>query len=240
MASAALIQRSFLPKEPTANIGDSDFEIRAMIRPAREVGGDFYDFFMLDPDRLAIVIGDVCGKGIPASIFMTAVITTLRTAAREELDAASTIERTNTVLCRDNAASLFATVFYGVLNLRTGAVDYCSCGHTEPVLLPVSGEPRRLAATGLPLALFTNRPAAAARTQLDPGDDLILITDGVTEALNPLNEEFGDALLFETLLNNRNLPTAELIAQLFAAVDHFAMGQAQADDITCLGVRRCR
>jgi serine phosphatase RsbU (regulator of sigma subunit) len=239
MASAALIQQSFLPKEPTANIGDSDFEIRAMIRPAREVGGDFYDFFMLDADRLAIVIGDVCGKGIPASIFMTVVVTTLRTAAREQPDATSTIERTNGVLCRDNAASLFATVFYGVLNLRTGALDYCNCGHTEPVLLPVSGEPRRLASTGLPLALFTNRPAAAARAQLDPGEDLILITDGVTEALNPLNEEFGDSLLFETLLNNRSLPTAELVAQLFAAVDDFAMGQTQSDDITCLAVRRC-
>jgi phosphoserine phosphatase RsbU/P len=117
IASAALIQRSFLPNEPTANISDSDFEIRARIRPAREVGGDFYDFFMLDADRLAIVVGDVCGKGIPASIFMTVVVTTLRTAAREEPDAASTIERTNAVLCRDNAASLFATVFYGVLNL---------------------------------------------------------------------------------------------------------------------------
>jgi sigma-B regulation protein RsbU (phosphoserine phosphatase) len=239
MASAALIQRSFLPKEPTANIGDSDFEIRAMIRPAREVGGDFYDFFMLDADRLAIVIGDVCGKGIPASIFMTAVITALRTAAREEPDAASTIERTNAVLCRDNAASLFATVFYGVLNLHTGNLDYCNCGHTEPVHLRLSGEPRRLSATGLPLALFTNRPTATSCTKLDPGDDLVLVTDGVTEALNPLNEEFGDALLFETLQNNRNLPTAELIAQLFVAVDRFAMGQTQADDITCLAIRRC-
>ena len=239
MASAALIQRSFLPKEPRAKIGNSDFEIRTMIRPAREVGGDFYDFFMLDQDRLAIVIGDVCGKGIPASIFMTVVVTTLRTAAREEFDPASTIERTNAVLCRDNAASLFATVFYGVLNLRTGALEYCNCGHTEPVLLPLSGEPRRLAATGLPLALFIDRPAAASRTQLDPGEDLILITDGVTEALNPLNEEFGDRRLLQTLLTHRNLTTTELIAQLFVAVDRFAMGQTQADDITCLGVRHC-
>jgi len=107
MASAALIQRSFLPKEPRANIGNSDFEIRTMIRPAREVGGDFYDFFMLDQDRLAIVIGDVCGKGIPASIFMTVVVTTLRTAAREEFDPASTIERTN---WRDQGVRLRAIV----------------------------------------------------------------------------------------------------------------------------------
>jgi sigma-B regulation protein RsbU (phosphoserine phosphatase) len=170
---------------------------------------------------------------------MTVVVTTLRTAAREEPDAASTIERTNAVLCRDNAASLFATVFYGVLDLRTGTLDYCNCGHTEPVLLPVSGEPRRLAATGLPLALFIDRPAAASRTQLDPGEDLILVTDGVTEALNPVNEEFGDSRLLQTLLANRNLAPAELIAQLFVAVERFAMGQTQADDITCLGVRRC-
>jgi len=238
MASAALIQQSFLPKESTVNLTDGDAEIRAKIRPTREVGGDFYDFFMLDADRLAIVIGDVCGKGIPASLFMAVVVTVLRTAAREEPDAASTIARANALLCRDNAASLFATAFYAVLNLRNGTLEYCNCGHNAPVHLPASGEPRRLAATGLPLALFADRPAAVSWIQLNPGDDLILFTDGVTEALSPLEEEFGDPLLVETLLSNRNSTTAELVSRLFAAVDDFAQGEEQADDITCVAVRR--
>jgi len=240
MASAALIQQSFLPKESTVNLTDGDAEIRAKIRPTREVGGDFYDFFMLDADRLAIVIGDVCGKGIPASLFMAVVVTVLRTAAREEPDAASTIARANALLCRDNAASLFATAFYAVLNLRNGTLEYCNCGHNAPVHLPASGEPRRLAATGLPLALFADRPAAVSWIQLNPGDDLILFTDGVTEAVNPLKEEFGDPLLVETLLSNRNSTTAELVSRLFAAVDDFAQGEEQADDITCVAVRRRR
>ena len=240
MASAALIQQSFLPKQSAMNVADSDVEIEAKIRPTREVGGDFYDFYMLDADRLAIMIGDVCGKGIPASLFMAVVVTVLRTAAREEPDAASTIARANTVLCRDNAASLFATAFYAVLDLRSGALQYCNCGHNAPVLIPASGEPRRLLSTGLPLALFADRPATASSIQLNPGDNLVLFTDGVTEAINPLKEEFGNSLLLETLLRDQNLTTTALVSQLFTAVDDFALGEEQADDIACVVVRRRR
>jgi len=240
MASAALIQQSFLPKQSAMNVADSDVEIEAKIRPTREVGGDFYDFYMLDADRLAIMIGDVCGKGIPASLFMAVVVTVLRTAAREEPDAASTIARANTVLCRDNAASLFATAFYAVLDLRSGALEYCNCGHNAPVLIPASGEPRRLLSTGLPLALFADRPTTASSIQLNPGDNLVLFTDGVTEAINPLKEEFGDSLLLETLLRDQNLTTTALVSQLFTAVDDFALGEEQADDIACVVVRRRR
>ncbi len=238
MASAAMIQYSFLPKETALNAIDKSVEVHAQIRPTREVGGDFYDIFMLDQDRLAIVMGDVCGKGIPASIFMAVVVTVLRMAAREEPDPASAIARTNAILCRDNTASLFATTFYGVLNLRTGALDYCNCGHTEPVRLPASGPPIRLDATALPLALFDDRPAAAASTRLDPGDRLILFTDGVTEAANALNEEFGDERLIEAIVKSRNATTPELVTALFAAVDGFSEGAAQADDIACVAVTR--
>src|ERR1019366_1014358 len=179
MAAAAMIQKSFLPKESAVNMTGGDFEIRAKMRPAREVGGDFYDYFMLDADRLAVVIGDVCGKGTPASFFMAVVVTVLRAAAREEADAASMIARANSLLCRDNAASMFATAFYGVLDLRSGALEYCNCGHNAPVHILASGEFRRLVATGLPLALYENLPAAASKIQLDPGDSLVLFTDGV-------------------------------------------------------------
>lgn len=238
MASAALIQQSFLPKESTVNLPDSGVEVRAKMRPAREVGGDFYDFFLLDADRLAIVIGDVCGKGMPAALFMAVVVTVLRTVAHEEADAASTIARSNALLSRDNAASMFATTFFGVLNLRSGTLEYCNCGHNAPVHLSATGEPSRLAATGLPLALFADLPPAVASIQLNPGDDLFLFTDGVTEAVNHSQNEFGESLLVETLLSNRNLTTVELISRLLASVDSFAQGEEQADDITCLAIRR--
>src|SRR5262245_55571817 len=238
IASAALIQRSFLPEESSVNLSDTEFEIRAKIRPTREVGGDFYDFFKLDADRLAIVIGDVCGKGIPASIFMAVVVTVLRTAAREQSSAASTIARTNAILCRDNATSFFATTFYGVLNLRNGTLEYCNCGHNAPIHIPASGQLRRLTATGLPLALFADRSAAASHVELNPGDRLILFTDGITEALNPLKQEFSDSLLIETLLSNRNLATVDLVSQLFSCIDSFAQGEEQADDIACVAINR--
>jgi phosphoserine phosphatase RsbU/P len=240
MASASLIQQSFLPKEASVNLTDSDVEIAAKIRPAREVGGDFYDFFRLDQDRLSIVIGDVCGKGIPASIFMAVVVTVLRTAAREGQDVASTIHRANTILCRDNAASLFATVFYGVLNLRSGILEYCNCGHNAPVHVSASGEPRRLTATGLPLGLFADRSAPSSHLQVNPGDFLIMFTDGVIDALNPRKEDFGDNFLMETILSSRNLTIAELILHIFAAVDDFAQGEQQADDIACVAIGRGR
>ena len=100
--------------------------------------------------------------------------------------------------------------------------------------------PRRLLSTGLPLALFADRPATASSIQLNPGDNLVLFTDGVTEAINPLKEEFGDSLLLETLLRDQNLTTTALVSQLFTAVDDFALGEEQADDIACVVVRRRR
>ncbi|MFY9834647.1 MAG: PP2C family protein-serine/threonine phosphatase, partial [Methylocystis sp.] len=159
-------------------------------------------------------------------------------AAREEADAASTIARANSLLCRDNAASMFATAFYGVLDLRSGALEYCNCGHNAPVHILASGEFRRLAATGLPLALYENLPAAASTIQLDPGDSLVLFTDGVTEAINLSQEEFGEALLLETLQESRQDTMSELVSRLFAAVDAFAEEEEQADDITCVAIRR--
>ena len=237
LESAALIQQSFLPKDPNLTLTDPALEIRAKIRPAREVGGDFYDFFMLDSDRMGIVIGDVCGKGIPASLFMAVVVTVLRMVAREEPNALRTMSRTNTILCRDNLAQLFATVFYAVLDLRTCTFEFCNCGQTAPVYLPQSGAPQRLAATGMPIALFDDRPPAASSIKLNPGDTIFLFTDGVTEALNAFKKEFGDDLLVRALTEFRDLPATELVARLFKTVDDFAEGEPQADDITCVAIR---
>jgi phosphoserine phosphatase RsbU/P len=237
MESAALIQQSFLPKDPNLTLTNPALEIRAKIRPAREVGGDFYDFFMLEPERMAIVIGDVCGKGIPASLFMAVVVTVLRMVAREEPNALLTMSRTNTILCRDNLAQLFATVFYAVLDLRTCTLEFCNCGQNAPVYFPQSGAPQRLAATGMPIALFDDRPPAASSIKLHPGDTIFLFTDGVTEALNASKKEFGDDLLVRALTEFRDLPATELVARLFKTVDDFAAGEPQADDITCVAIR---
>ncbi len=238
MASAALIQRSFLPDDSKINFARDEVELRAAVRPAREVGGDFYDFIPLDSNRLALVLGDVCGKGMPASLFMSVVVTVLRMAAREEQSAASAIARANALLCQDNKASMFATGFFAVLHLNEGVLEYCNCGHNAPIHFSAAGRVTRLEATGLPLAMLADRPARAARVPFGPGDALFVFSDGVTEAVNAAQEEFGDALLLETLGKNHGASVAALVASVFEAVDDFAGGEPQADDITCIALRR--
>ena len=238
LASAALIQRSFLPRPEALAAAKDKIDIAARMRPARDVGGDFYDFFMLDADYAAIAIGDVCGKGIAASLFMAVTVTALRTAADEQKEVGATVARANAVLCRDNTANMFATVFYGVLNLRTGELAYCNCGHNGPLQLLASGQTKNLPATGLPVALFANRRAQVAHTTLAPGDTLVLFTDGVTEAMNPAQEEYGDDALMVTLESARGLPSAEMLSVIYQSVDAFAGITEQADDITCMVIRR--
>ena len=135
MASAALIQQSLLPKEATINDRRQDVEIAARMRPARDVGGDFYDFFVLDDDRIAFTIGDACGKGTPASLFASIVVTLLRTLGRDRQDVMTVVNRANVLLCEDNDAAMFATVFFGVLDLRDGEITYANCGHVAPAHL---------------------------------------------------------------------------------------------------------
>jgi sigma-B regulation protein RsbU (phosphoserine phosphatase) len=238
MASAAIIQQSLLP---TANalVGlDRRIDIHAAMRPARDVGGDFYDYFMLDAGRFAFAIGDICGKGIPASLFMAVVVTVLRTAAREELTVAGIMARANAIICRDNAASLFATAFFGVLDVRTGVLEYCNCGHNAPILLSAEVEPRHLQATGLPLGLYEDRSAAVASLTLAHGDTLVVYTDGVTEAMDARQQEFGDARLLEEAIRRTGAGSEEMVDGIFAAVDAFAHGVEQADDITCIVISR--
>jgi sigma-B regulation protein RsbU (phosphoserine phosphatase) len=169
---------------------------------------------------------------------MAVVVTVLRTAAHEEKDVASTIARANAILCRDNASSMFATVFYAVLNLRTGILEYCNCGHNAPFQLLSSGETRSFPATGLPLALFADRNPAMASVTLSHSDTLVLFTDGVTEAMNLSKEELGETAFTETLVSSRDRPVAEIISRIFSTVDSFSQGAEQTDDITCIAIRR--
>jgi serine phosphatase RsbU (regulator of sigma subunit) len=234
MASAALIQQSFLPKEATINNAREDIRIAGKIRPTREVGGDFYDFYTIDNDRLAFAIGDVCGKGTPASLFTSIVITLLRTIGRDRQNVSEVIDRANRLLCADNEAAMFATVFFGVLDLRNGELQYANCGHVPPVHLSKHGEIRRLAPTGLPMAIDAELSAGTASCQLEPGDKLILVTDGVTEAMDAAKELFGEAPFIDAVAQAGKLPPAEILAAVFRAVDTFAQGVEQADDIGCL------
>lgn len=239
VASAAIIQQSYLPSHAMLSRAGPALELHADMRPARNMGGDFYDFFFLDDNHLAIAIGDVCGKGIPASLFMAVVMTVLRMSAREESDVEATIARANALLCRDNATSMFATVFYGVLDLSDGTLEYCNCGHNAPLIIDEKGDIRIMPATGLPLGLYAEGSATANAVQLAGTDLLVLFTDGVTEATNPSDEEFSEDRLQQTLRGGRNLSARDVVGLIFREVDRFAQEAEQADDITCV-VLRCK
>lgn len=236
LASAALIQRSFLPRPELLHPVAQFVDLSAAMRPARDVGGDFYDYFMLDADHLAFAVGDVCGKGIPASLFMAVAITTLRGAASEERDVAATLARTNATLCRDNDASMFATLFYGVIDLRTGELEYGNCGHNAPYIVSSEGM-QSLKATGVPIGLFPGKGAAAKRITIGRNATFVLFTDGVTEAMNPAEEEFGNARLEALIPVVCEYAPSEIVTRIFGEVDLFAAGEPQADDITCLTLR---
>jgi CRP-like cAMP-binding protein len=238
MASAAFIQQSLLPKEATINRLRPDVEIAARMRPAREVGGDFYDFFVLDDDRIAFTIGDVCGKGTPASLFASIVVTLLRTLGRDRGDIATVVSRANLLLCEDNDATMFATVFFGVLDLSDGLMTYANCGHVAPAHLSRNGHVARLKATGAALGIDSSCVARATQTRIEPGDKLILVTDGVTEAMNAAKEEFGEPRFVAVVETGLQEPPRDVVSRLFAAVDAFADGEEQSDDIGCLTIKR--
>ncbi len=238
MASAALIQRAMLPRPDAIEALRQNVDLYAEMRAARHVGGDFYDVFPLDKPRIAIAIGDVCGKGVPASLFMAVVVTVLRSCAREGNDVAATIERANSILCRENASSMFATVFFAVLDLHSGLLHYCNCGHNPPIVVSPDGQARALPGGGLPLALFQSRSFDVPSVTLAPGDKILLFTDGVTEAMNPSGDEFGDARLLDSLGRARGLAAHGLVREIFSALQAFTLGAEQSDDITCLAIGR--
>ncbi len=240
MASAALIQQSLLPKDAALNRLRRDVEIAARMRPAREVGGDFYDFFMLDDDLLALAIGDVCGKGTPASLFASVAVTLLRTLGRDRRDVETVVDRANQLLCADNEATMFATVFFGVLDLRDGEMRYANCGHVAPARIAADGKVTRLPSTGAPLGIDADCVFRSAATRIEPGDKLVLVTDGVTEAMNAAKEEFGERRFVEAVEAAAQASSGNLLSSLFASVDAFAGDEEQADDIGCLVIERKR
>jgi sigma-B regulation protein RsbU (phosphoserine phosphatase) len=234
MASAALIQQSMLPRplEPSELAGRCD--VAGRMKPARDVGGDLFDIFMLDENRLGLVVGDVCGKGVPASLFMCVTVTALRSAAQQHRDLSQVINQANRLLCAQNEMSMFSTVFYGVLDLAERRLQYVNCGHNAPYVLGPGGASYSLGGRGPPLGLFPEAEWTSLEIPLIPGAGVFIFSDGVTEAVNPLDEEYGDRRL-ETCLRARGRKGAEkLIEAVMKDVEAFADGCEQFDDITCV------
>ena len=235
---ASRIQESILPKIFPPFPHRHEIEIYASMTPARQVGGDFYDFFFIGEDRLAFVIGDVSGKGVPAALFMAVCRTLIKATALHNDSPDTCLNNVNQLLCGDNASELFVTVFYGVLNTKTGEISYSNAGHNPPYWVCNDGPPRPLQNQGgIVLGVMPDVVYEKATMTLAPGECLFLYTDGVTEAMDKDRNLFCDKRLEEHLAQACALPLNEMALGLTQVIGAFTVNYPQHDDITMLAVR---
>ncbi|TSA28316.1 MAG: response regulator [Bacteroidetes bacterium] len=238
LETAREIQQAILPMEFPPFPHRKDFDIFASMQAAREVGGDFYDFFMIDNDHLGFVIGDVSGKGVPAAIFMAVSRTLIRATGLKGIPVDECIGYANHLLCNESVSCMFVTVFYGILDTCTGEIDYVNGGHNPPYLLRSGGTLEQVPLTGgTILGFLDHEQYKADKIKLGPGDTLYLYTDGVTEAFNKENEAFGEPRLESLLKEHRSASIQELVNITIGEVHQFSEGVPQSDDITLMAIR---
>ena len=233
---ASQVQLSILPRDMPV---DSRVNVFCHITPAREVGGDFYDYFPIDANRFGFVIADVSGKGVPAALFMAISRTLLKSTALFVDSPSACLQRLNDLLAAENEQMLFVTVFYAVIDLSTGQVDYVNAGHNPPWLIRRDGDLSPLPRTrGIAVAVHEGFAYQQGRVQLAPGDTLYLYTDGITEAFDVDGQEYGDARLQASLERiPPDAPIDTLSQRVIDDVRAFERGAAQADDMTSLALR---
>ena len=229
------VQTSSLPEALPE--GD-DFDIGAVMTPAREIGGDFYDFFQIDDYRMGLVIADVSDKGVPAALITMVTRALLKSAANRHDAPGACLAEVNEFLSQDNDACMFVTIFYGVLDFRDGRLRYSNGGHNPPRLVRADGSVEALETTGdLALGVFAGHGFDEREVGVALGDTLFLYTDGITEACNRTNDEYGEARLDELLGRIGAHPSQKVVQGAVESVEEFADGAAQFDDMTCLSLR---
>jgi sigma-B regulation protein RsbU (phosphoserine phosphatase) len=234
---AARIQASMLPCIFPPFPDRAEFDICASMVPAKEVGGDFFDFFFVDHNTLAVVIADVSGKGVPAALFMVIAKTLIKNNAQNGKSPKEVFETVNNLLCENNDSGMFVTVFMGYLDIPGGRFTFVNAGHNPP-LLRVGGRFNWLQTRpGLMLAFMETALYREDEIALNPGDELFMYTDGITEAMNNEKELFGEDRLGETINHCLDLPLKDFTASVKREIDQFAEGAEQADDITMLALR---
>lgn len=231
---AGNIQASMLPRVFPER---KEFDIYASMTPAKEVGGDFYDFLFLDEDRLALVMADVSGKGVPAAMFMMISKTLIKSAAQTGLSPKAILEKVNRQLCESNEAEMFVTVWLGILDIRTGKLRCANAGHEYPAIRRRGGDfalyqdPH-----GFVLAGMENMKYREYELQLSAGDTIFVYTDGVTEATNAQNELYGTEGMLQALNEKKQACGKELLETVHKGIDQFVDSAPQFDDITMLSL----
>ena len=230
------MQQSILPSTFPSNPA---YEIFGSMDPARDVGGDFFDIFQLEDGRVGLAIADVSDKGVPAALFMMSSRTLLKGSAIGNRHPGPALTEVNNLLSDDNDAAMFVTVFYAIYDPAAGTLDYANGGHNQPVLVRPDGTVTDLATTGgIALGVASGINYNEARISLDPGDSVVLYTDGVTEATDVEKEEFGMERLHDVFADGVPQDAREINDRVFDAVRRFAAGAQQSDDITCLVLHR--
>jgi sigma-B regulation protein RsbU (phosphoserine phosphatase) len=232
---ARQIQMSIVPKIFPAFPKRGEFDIFAIIEPAREVGGDLYDFFLLDDDHLCFTIGDVSGKGVPASLFMAVTKTLIKAKAGMHAEPDQILLAVNNELCKDNDSGMFTTIFLCILTISSGEIVFSSGGHNVPYLKKANGQIEALPRLkGMALAVMEDAPFTRGRIKLDDGDCIVLYTDGVTEAMNPAGELLKDERLVQILQRFKGSTAKEAVQYILDETRRFANGAVQSDDISIL------
>jgi sigma-B regulation protein RsbU (phosphoserine phosphatase) len=214
------------------------YDIAGTSLPAQVVGGDYFDFIPMDDSRLAICLGDVSGKGLPASLLMANLQATMRGQLLTDCSPKDCVSRSNTLLYRSTNSEKFVTFFYSMLDASTHTLAYSNAGHENPILISADGTINRLETGGVVLGIMDNYPFEDAAMTLQTGDVVAIYTDGIIEAMNPKNEMFGEERLIDILRESRTLTSEKIIAAVVAAVRKFAASAAQFDDITIVVVKR--
>jgi serine phosphatase RsbU (regulator of sigma subunit) len=229
------IQKTFLPDHLPVTPG---YMLDIRWETAREVGGDFYDLFLIDPDHLGIVVADVADKGMPAALYMTVTRTLIRANVHPHRSPSRVLERVNDLLIGDSQNGMFVTAALAILDLRTGIVAYANAGHNLPVLIESNGEAATLPKGGIALAVQEGAKYTDHTISLKPGDALLFYTDGVTESFSPSEEAFGEKRLMQLLSTPGLEDPCQLLGMVETALSDFRQGKDLSDDLTLVGLFR--
>lgn len=242
LAVAREIQQAILPRIfPPFPENEQQLDIAALMNAAKDVGGDFYDFFRIDEDRIGIVIADVSGKGIPAAIFMAVSRTLIRATGIRGGSPSECITYSNKLLANESVDCMFVTVFYGIYTISTGELSYCNAGHNPPYILSENGDIKLLPySKDCFVGVIDDANFHDETIQIEPGETLVMFTDGVNEAVDTTYQEFGDDRLEATLKRCAGQDCRQLIDTIRADVSTFVGEMEQSDDITLFALKRLK
>jgi serine phosphatase RsbU (regulator of sigma subunit) len=235
LALASEIQQRFQPTAPPHITG---YELQGISFPCYEIGGDYYDFIEREDGRLVIALGDVSGKGTAAALLMSSLHAAIHAQSASHDSLVATISAVNRYLADNIPANRFVTLFYAELEPESGSLSFLNAGHNPPLIVHAAGTVEQLASGGLPLGIKPDADYREGRTQLQPGDVLVIYSDGVTEAVSPSGEEFGPTRLYEVVQRNVEASAAGIRDRIESSLTKFAQGTSAADDITLVIVKR--